>query len=342
MVLISTFKCLQKSENKFPKQRWLLWFCWIGVSSFYPVFADSKSLADDQYSLRALTDSPADKALIHGLLQDHLKRLTVLVQKSPRVQVVAYGGKEERARIFPICERFYEQLRAGLVQQPAPSMRMSDGEEPYYDTVLNIAKKYAPAHEERLAAIQESPEHAANARRDFQLNLNTWFLDRNWTYKGMNFSVMNSMQPNSKPRRYVHELWLYPNGQATDGQARYLQLEFFVYQEVGAKKAKIDSIDVYDLTPDRGFGAVGPRLGFNGSWFSQQAWGAQPLDEQHEAFGVAALDDKVLTWDLLRKPKKIDLPPDWRSESWAYKAEIFTDYRSGKDSGTMTCSLLIK
>ena len=342
MTCIASFNYFLKLPKTPSRKKWLtLLFC-LGTFGFQPVFADSKNLDGKSSTLRALTDSPADKALIRGLMQDHLNRLTELVQKSPRVQVVAYGNKEERARILPICQKFHDQLQAGLVQQPTPLMRMSDGEDAYYDAVSDIAKKYAPAREEKLAAIQKSPENATSARADFQRNLNGWFLDRNWTYKGMNFSVMNSMKPSSKPRRYVHDLWLYTNGQASDGQARYQQLEFFVYQEVGAKKARIDSIDVYDLTPDRDFGSVGPRLGFNGSEFSKKAWGAQPLDLQHEAFGVAALDDKVLTWDLLRKPKEFDLPRDWRNEPWAYNAEINSDYKQDQNSSSLTCSLLIK
>lgn len=79
----------------------------------------------------------------------------------------------------------------------------------------------------------------------------------------MNFPFENSMDPNSKPRRYAHDLWLYGNGRVADGRPRYLQLQFFIYKKVGAKAAKIDSISAYDLTPDRG--DTSDRLGFNGS-----------------------------------------------------------------------------
>jgi hypothetical protein len=312
----------------------------VGAASSWPVLADPPVAQFNKPSALKLSDTAADKALIRNLLQDHLQRLIRVVQKSQRVQVVAYGKAEEKARILPICQQLHEELRAGVVQQPTALARMSDNEEAYYERVSTIAKTYAPAQEEKIAALQSSPKSAANARKDFKSDLDSWFLDRNWTYKGMYFPLMNSMRPDSKPRRYAHDLWLYVNGQAKDGQARYLQLEFLVYQEVGAKQANIDSMYTYDLTPDRGFGGPGSRLGFNGAW--REDLGAQPYDDQYEAFGVAALGQKVITWNLFRKPKTIDIPPGWKHESWAYKTEIYSDLPLEESSGDLTCSLLIK
>lgn len=317
----------------------VIFVCW---ANSHAVLAGPTTEYLKEVPLRQLTDGPEDKILIDDLLQRHLVRFEEVIRHSPRVEVVAYGDAADKARSLPVCKQLMNDLHDGVVRQPVPILRMSNGEDSYYRRVSSIATAYSRFHEEKLAAIQDSPKTEAIARQDFRRALNAWFLDREWTYRGMNFLVANSMASGSKPRRYAHDLWLYTNGHSSDGLQRYQQLEFFVYQELDSKKSWIDSISTFDLTPDRGFGDTGDRLGFGGSRFSNEAWGAKPLNYQYEAFGVVAAGEKILTWNLFRNPEKIDIPKDWRHEPWSFKAQIYSDLGANENDGSLTCSFFIK
>jgi len=262
-------------------------------------------------ALDAVAEMPQVSArTVEQSLQANLDKLTQTIQGSKRIEVVAFGIKEEKPITEPLCHRLLDALKAGKVSLPVPIARMSSDaeEEAYYRKVSAIARKYAPEQERRAGETQSSPQSAKKARKEFREKLAWEFMERAW-------------YGNTERR-------LYANGKAADGRPRYLQLKFSVYPLDDDDHIEIEYIGKYDLSPDRGFG------------YSNRYGSGDGLGDDYAAFGVLAFEGKTMPWQLLR-PTRLQLPVEWENESWPFVATIETDLGSIEYT-FMTCSYPIK